>query len=347
VVEGTWTPSYLGLIGSTIPACNDSGFFNIWQLLRYNWTVLFSLSDNLKIDSIGKLKGEGFVGDAIIAEGLTYAYDKLIAVDHIDFNVNEGEILSFLGPNGAGKTTTVKMLTGQLRPKEGRALLLGKDIVQYTEEVQALIGVCFEQTNLYEQMSAEENLKLFANLFGVQGFNAGALLERVGLDGRGKDRVETYSKGMKQRLMMARSLVNRPDILFLDEPTEGLDPVSSETIRNVILEERERGATVFLTTHDMIEADKLSDCVAFIDRGELVALDTPHNLKQQYGKRAIKAEIVGQDGRLESREIILDNADTPDAVKDLFVQEQVITLHSEEATLEDIFIQITGRGLAG
>ena len=286
------------------------------------------------------------MGDAIIAEQLTYLYDELVAVDHIDFNVEEGEILSFLGPNGAGKTTTVKMLTGQLRPMEGKASLLGMDVVKQTERVQAEIGVCFEITNLYEQMSAEENLNLFAALFGVKDFSAGAVLDRVGLDGRGKDRVETYSKGMKQRLMVGRALVNRPRILFLDEPTEGLDPVSSETIRNLILEERERGATVFLTTHDMLEADKLSDRVAFIDQGKIAALDTPHNLKQQYGKRAIKAEVAGQDGRLESREIILDNPGTPDAVKELFSQEQVITLHSEEASLEDIFIRITGRGLA-
>lgn len=287
------------------------------------------------------------MGDAIIADDLTYTYDQLVAVDHISFNVGEGEILSFLGPNGAGKTTTVKMLTGQLYPMKGKATLLGMDIIKHTERVQAQIGVCFEVTNLYEQMNAEEILNLFASLFGVKGFKAGILLERVGLDGRGRDRVETYSKGMKQRLMVARALVNQPKILFLDEPTEGLDPVSSETIRNVILEERERGATVFLTTHDMVEADKLSDRVAFIDQGVIAALDTPHNLKQQYGKRAIKAQVAGQDGSLVIREIILDNADTADNVKELFAQEHVITLHSEEATLEDIFIQITGRGLAG
>lgn len=284
---------------------------------------------------------------AIIADQITYSYDQLIAVDHISFEVAEGEILSFLGPNGAGKTTTVKMLTGQLPPQDGRATLMGLDIVKDTESVQAQIGVCFEITNLYEQMSAEENLKLFARLFGVRDFDAEAALLRIGLDGRGKDRVETYSKGMKQRLMVARSLINQPKILFLDEPTEGLDPVSSETIRNVIQEERQRGAAVFLTTHDMVEADKLSDRVAFIDQGVITALDTPHNLKQQYGKRAIKAEISSPDGKLQSKEIILDQADTADSMRDLFAKEQVVTIHSEEATLEDIFIHITGRGLAG
>ena len=281
---------------------------------------------------------------SIIAEELTYWYGDLVAVDHISFHVADGEILGFLGPNGAGKTTAWRMLTGQLKPKGGRATVLGRDIAQDPQKVQGEIGVCFEDTNLYEQMSASENLRLFARLFGVTRFDDDALLRRVGLEGWGKHRVEEFSKGMKQRLMVARSLVNRPKILFLDEPTSGLDPVSAEAIRTVILEERERGATVFLTTHDMMEADKLSDRVAFIDQGKLVALDTPHNLKQTYGKRALKAEVAADSG-LEYLEIPLDMADTPDAVHDLFSQKKVITIHSEEATLEDIFIKITGRGL--
>ncbi|MCA9971793.1 MAG: ABC transporter ATP-binding protein [Anaerolineales bacterium] len=282
---------------------------------------------------------------AIIAENLTYRYGELTAVNHISFSVAKGEILGFLGPNGAGKSTTVKMLTGQLRPQEGRATLLDMDVARQAKQIQAQIGVCFELTNLYEQMSAVENLKLFARLFGVPDFDAHALLHRVGLDGRGKDAVETYSKGMKQRLMVARALVNRPQILFLDEPTEGLDPTSAQSIRSIILEERARGATIFLTTHDMAEADKLSDRVAFINQGEIVALDTPHRLKQQYGRRALKVEVLGPGGELAIRELLLDAADTPTAVQQLFASEQVITVHSEEATLEDIFIEITGRRL--
>ncbi len=282
---------------------------------------------------------------AIIAENLTYTYGALTAVDHINFTVAEGEILGFLGPNGAGKTTTVKMLTGQLTPKDGRAQLLGLDITQHTQAIQAQIGVCFETTNLYEQMTAIENLTLFAELFGVKGFDAGALLARVGLDGRGKDHVATYSKGMKQRLMVARALVNRPRILFLDEPTEGLDPVSAEAIRALILEEQQRGVTVFLTTHDMLEADRLCRRVAFINQGKIVALDTPHNLKQRYGQRRLRAQVTAANGDLETREIVLDAPDTPRAVEALFSREQVVTVHSEEASLEDIFIQITGRGL--
>lgn len=282
---------------------------------------------------------------AIISENLTYQYGDLVAVDHINFEVGEGEILGFLGPNGAGKSTAVKMLTGQLLPKEGRATLLGKDVARHAKEIQAQIGVCFELTNLYEPMTAAENLNLFARLFGVKQFNADALLERVGLGGKGKIRVETFSKGMRQRLMVARALVNQPRILFLDEPTDGLDPVSSETIRTIIKEAQTNGATVFLTTHDMVEADKLSNRVAFINKGKIVALDTPYALKQQYGKRALKAEVLGENGQIESREIVMDAPGTAEEISRLFAQEKVVTVHSEEATLEDIFIQITGRGL--
>lgn len=282
---------------------------------------------------------------AIVAENLTYRYGELTAVDHISFHVAAGEILGFLGPNGAGKSTTIKMLTGQLRPQEGKATLLGEDIVKKAKNIQAHIGVCFEITNLYEQMSGAENLALFARLFGIKGFKPDDLLKRVGLDGRGQDRVETYSKGMKQRLMIARALINQPQILFLDEPTEGLDPTSASAIRRIIREEQERGATVFLTTHDMMEADKLSDRVAFINQGQIVALDTPHSLKQQFGKRILRAEIQAANGELEVRELILDEPETPQTIEALFSHERVVTLHSEEATLEDIFIEITGREL--
>jgi ABC-2 type transport system ATP-binding protein len=286
-------------------------------------------------------------GNAIVAEELTYSYGDLLAVDHINFNVGQGEILGFLGPNGAGKSTTVKMLTGQLRPQSGRATLLDINVGQKPKDVQAKIGVCFERTNLYEQMNGRENLVLFARLFGISNFEPDALLKRVGLDGRGKDKVGTYSKGMKQRLMVARSLVNQPQILFLDEPTEGLDPTSADNIRHIILAERERGAAVFLTTHDMLEADRICDRVAFINQGKIAALDTPHNLKQKHGKRLLIAQVADENGDLQSREIILDSPETPADVQALFENERVITIHSEEASLEDIFIELTGRGLTG
>ncbi|HSW58555.1 MAG TPA: ABC transporter ATP-binding protein [Dehalococcoidales bacterium] len=282
---------------------------------------------------------------SIAVENLSYQYGRFKAVDDISFTVASGEILGFLGPNGSGKTTTLKMLTGQLIPQQGRVLILGHDVTKATALVRSRIGVSFEQTNLYEQMSALENLALFADLFNVKNFDGYGLLKRVGLTGREKDKVSGYSKGMKQRLMIARSIVNSPSVIFMDEPTAGLDPVSSETIGNIILEEQARGATIFLTTHDMWEADKLCQRVAFINQGKLVALDSPHNLKQRFGKRKLVAEIAKPAGGLEKREIEMDSAATASSMEALFSQEKIITLHSAEATLEEIFIQITGQRL--
>jgi ABC-2 type transport system ATP-binding protein len=283
---------------------------------------------------------------SIVAQELVYQYGDLVAVDHISFQVGEGEIIGFLGPNGAGKSTTVKLLTGQLRPKSGQVTVLGIDVAREPNRAQQYMGVSFEMANHYDQMSAIENLRLFADLYGVRA-DVQQLLERVGLGNRGKERVEGFSKGMKQRLMVARALVNRPRVLFLDEPTDGLDPVSSESIRDLIEETRAGGTTVFLTTHDMLEADKLSDRVAFLNQGKIVVLDTPHRLKQQYGKRMLRVEVENPDGKREIRQVTLDQSDTGETLRQLFDSEKVVTVHSEEATLEDIFIQITGRELIG
>lgn len=276
---------------------------------------------------------------------LSYSYGKNLAVDKISFFVNSGEIFGFLGPNGAGKTTTLKLLIGLLKPKEGKISILGFDMQKDSKKVQRKIGVCFEYTNLYEELTTKENLELFAKIFGIRNFNSYEILEKVGLKGKEKELVKTFSKGMKQRLMVARALVNNPELLFLDEPTAGLDPVSSKEIRNIILEEKKLGKTIFLTTHDMYEADKLSDKVAFINYGKIVALDTPLNLKQKFGKRSIKFKLLKKDGEIYDQEVTLDKEDTLEMVLNTFKNEKILTLHSEEATLEDIFIKITGRGL--
>lgn len=285
--------------------------------------------------------------NAISVKNLSYSYGDNLAVDGISFDVGVGEVMGFLGPNGAGKSTTVKMLTGQIKPQSGTATLLGKDIAQETKAVQAEIGVAFENANLYEDMSAIENLELFAKLYKVANFDALTLLEKVGLAGREKDRVSSYSKGMKQRLMLARAMVSNPKILFLDEPTDGLDPVSTQTIHALIRNATAQGTTVFLTTHNMVEADKLSNRVAFINKGKIVALDTPTRLKQRFGDRALKIEVQLPNGESEIRHVTLDENETAQTVFDVFKNERVVTVHSEEATLEDIFIDITGRGLTG
>ncbi|MBW2458724.1 MAG: ABC transporter ATP-binding protein [Deltaproteobacteria bacterium] len=284
---------------------------------------------------------------AIEVTHLSYAYggDQL-AVDDISFEVRPGEILGFLGPNGAGKSTTIKMLTGQLKPRSGSARILGMDVAQDSSAVQARIGVCFEEKNLYLNMTAAENLRFYARLFGIKGPDVDGLLERVGLSDRSGDRVESLSKGLRQRLMMARSLVNQPDVLFLDEPTDGLDPVSSRAVRRLIEKEAERGAAVLLTTHDMHEADELSHRVAFINEGKLHAIDTPDQLKLEHGKRSVKVRLRQGDEVVEQT-VELDAPEAGEKLKAAVGADGLMTIHTEEATLENIFIQMTGRGLEG
>jgi ABC-2 type transport system ATP-binding protein len=294
----------------------------------------------------GSAEGVPMTEPAILVENLGYAYGRRVAVDSISFTVAAGEILGFLGPNGAGKSTTIKMLTGLLAPRSGTARILGMDLGRERARVQARIGVCFEEKNLYLNMTGRENLRFFASLFGLRDPDLDGLLRTVGLADRARDRVSRYSKGMRQRLMMARALVNRPDVLFLDEPTAGLDPTSAQAIRNLIRAEAQRGAAVFLTTHDMWEADQLADRVAFINEGRLHALDTPENLKLRHGERSVRVRIRG-DGGVREEIIPLDVPDAGERLSSAVAAEGLLTIHTEEATLEHIFIQMTGRGLAG
>lgn len=240
--------------------------------------------------------------NAIEVHELTRNYNGLRAVDGISFIVNPGEIFGFLGPNGAGKTTTIRMLTGQLLPTSGSAKVAGYDIVSERQQLKPRIGVVFDSQNLYERMSARENLIFYARLYRIKKSRVDETLAQIGLTKRAGDKVQSYSNGMKQRLLIARALLHKPEVLFLDEPTRGLDPHIARDIRGIIAELARDGMTVFLTTHYMEEADQLSQRVAFLDEGHIVALDTPARLKAEYGK-------------------------------------------DEKATLEDIFIQLTGTHL--
>ena len=280
---------------------------------------------------------------AIQATGLEYSYGDLKAVNGVSLEVAPGEILGFLGPNGAGKSTTIKMLTGQLKPDAGTVKVLGMDMESSREQVQSRMGVCFEEKNHYVKMSGRENLDFFGKLFGVEDIDIDGLLRRVDLVDRADDRVSTYSKGMRQRLMIARTICNRPDVLFFDEPTDGLDPVSAQAIRRVIKEEAERGAAVVLTTHNMMEADTMSDQVSFINEGKVLITETPENLKLAYGQRSVRVRTRNED-RVEEVVISMDEAGAGERLRGL-VTEQVMTIHTEEATLEDIFVQMAGRGL--
>ncbi|MGC9350100.1 MAG: ABC transporter ATP-binding protein [Anaerolineae bacterium] len=230
-------------------------------------------------------------GYAIEVHDLTRDYGDLRAVDHVNFTVAQGEIFGFLGPNGAGKTTTIRMLTGQLRPTGGSAQVLGHDVVQEREVLQAKIGVVFEHQNVYQRMTGRDNLAFSARLYGVDGERVDEMLRLLGLKQHADKKVKTYSNGMKQRLLIARALLHRPRVLFLDEPTRGLDPNVARDIRAFVAGLTEQGVTVFLTTHYMEEADRLSDRVAILHGGHIVAQDTPAALKARHG--------TAPDGTLE------------------------------------------------
>jgi ABC-2 type transport system ATP-binding protein len=221
---------------------------------------------------------------AIEVQNLTRDYNGLRAVDGINFAIEPGEIFGFLGPNGAGKTTTIKMLTGQLRPTSGKAEVMGCDVVEDRQKLKPQIGVVFDSQNLYERMSARDNLRFYARLYRVKKSRVEEVLNEVGMTDRARDKLGTYSNGMKQRVLIARALLHKPEVLFLDEPTRGLDPNVARDIRAIVTELVDQGMTVFLTTHYMEEADQLSNRVAIIDQGRIVALDTPEHLKAEYGE---------------------------------------------------------------
>ncbi|MCO5194342.1 MAG: ABC transporter ATP-binding protein [Anaerolineae bacterium] len=218
---------------------------------------------------------------AVEVNNLTRQYDDNVAVDHISFNVEAGEIFGFLGPNGAGKTTTIKMLTGQLRPSSGTATVCGYDIVAERQAIKKRIGVVFEYHNLYERMSARDNLRFTARLYGINGNRVNEVLRLVGLEHEGHKVAKQFSNGMQQRLLIARALLPRPEVLFLDEPTKGLDPGVARDIRDLVSDLKAQGVTIFLTTHYMEEADRLCDRIAILERGHIVATGTPNELKRQ------------------------------------------------------------------
>ena len=280
--------------------------------------------------------------NAIEVNGLSRTFNDLHAVDNISFTVEVGEVFGFLGHNGAGKTTTIRMLSGQLRPSAGRARVAGCDVITEQRRLKPLVGVVSESQNLYERMSGRENLAFAARLYGQNNQRVDEALDQVGLLDRARDNVRHYSNGMKQRLLIARALLHRPPIIFLDEPTRGLDPVVGREIRRLVVELSTQGVTVFLTTHYMEEADQLCGRVAFLSEGRIVALDTPDNLKVAHGKKSLKATL--NNG--QSLTIALDDEGAGKQLEKLVNAGQIRRLHSAEATLEEVFIQIAGRGLS-
>lgn len=268
----------------------------------------------------------------------------MVAVDNLEFECRQGEIFGLLGPNGAGKTTTIKMLTGQLIPTSGTGSVAGYDIVTESNKIKPIIGVVFERQNLYERLSAKTNLDLFRKLYGTKPDIVEDLLKRVGLSERANDIPKRYSKGMCQRLLIARALVGNPRILFMDEPTLGLDPDIAYKIRQMITELRTEGMTILFTTHYMEEADQLCDRVAFLNKGKIVALDTPKKLKMKYNQNILQVEIKDEKSSsgIRTLEMPLNSSETTKSIALFIRQRKLITVHSKEPSLNDVFIKVTG-----
>ena len=272
----------------------------------------------------------------------TYPKSNKKAVNRVDFEIKKGEIFGFLGPNGAGKSTTQKIIVGLLKGYSGNVEILGKNLHSWKKDLYEKIGVCFELPNHYQKLTAYENLELFSSFYSRRTLKPLELLKMVELEKDAYSRVGTYSKGMKTKLNFARSLLNTPEVLFLDEPTTGLDPVSSRVIKNLIKQKQKEGTTIFLTTHNMNDADELCDKVGFIVDGKLVLISNPKELKISHGRKVVKVEYL-KEKELLSQEFNLVDLWSNTAFINLLKSGQVQTIHTAEATLEDIFIKVTGR----
>ena len=262
------------------------------------------------------------------------------AVRQMDFSVGAGEVFGFLGPSGAGKSTVQHVLTRLLRGYGGSVRVLGRPLPEWGRDYYERIGVGFELPAEFTRLTAMENLEVFASLYRGPVADPAGLLDLVDLAGAADQRLSTFSKGMRMRLSLARALLNRPRLLFLDEPTSGQDPVRAARLREVIRAEADRGTTVFLTTHDMRTAEHLCDRLAFVVDGQIAAIDTPDGFRRRYGRPGVVAEYtIG--GRPRRRTFDLTDLVTGGELSGLVASGAVTTLHTREATLDDVFAAVT------
>lgn len=271
-------------------------------------------------------------------EDVCVSFGKSFSLDRLSFEVMAGEIFGFLGPSGAGKTTTMKLLTGQLRKESGRIQILGKDISRMVREDYERIGILSDTNGLYERMSIEDNLLFFARIRGTEKKRVEELLKRVHLYEQRKTLVKKCSKGMKQRTVLAAAVLHNPPLLFLDEPTSGLDPATILEVHKMLLELNQEGTTIFLTTHNMEEADKLCGRVGILNQGRIVECGTPLDLKLQYAKEEM--EILTKD---RQRIRVKKDEEGAKQILKLAQEDNLLTIHSKEPNLEEIFIELTGR----
>lgn len=271
----------------------------------------------------------------IRVENVSKSFGSKKALHQISFEIKEGEIFGFLGPSGSGKTTMINVLTGQLATDQGKTVLLGKNSQDLTSNDLEQIGIVSDGSGFYEKMSLYKNLLIYAKLYGLKSDRVNQVLQQVGLADAKDIIAEKLSTGMKQRMFLARALLNAPKILFLDEPTSGLDPTTSKMIHTLLQELKQAGTTIFLTTHDMHEATLLCDRLSLLNKGNLIEYGSPQDIIQKYHVDK-KVRVVYNDGR---EQIVpfdeLPHLDTTD----------LMVVHSCEPTLEEIFIRLTGEKL--
>lgn len=271
----------------------------------------------------------------IIVKNVTKKFNQKIALEEISFEVKKGEIFGFLGPSGSGKTTMIKILTGQLNADSGQTELLGKVSEKLTPADLEQIGLVSDTSGFYEKLSLYKNLQAYAKLYGKPNARVDEVLKQVDLYDSKNLAAEKLSTGMKQRMFLARALINKPQVLFLDEPTSGLDPTTSKKIHELLLDLKEAGTTIFLTTHDMNEATLLCDRLSLLNRGHLIEYGTPASIIQKYNhEKKVQLTFVDET----QTEITFEELGRTDLA-------QVVAIHSCEPTLEEIFIQLTGEKL--
>lgn len=280
----------------------------------------------------------------IKVDHLFFGYTKELFIKDISFEVNKGEILGFLGPSGAGKSTLQKILIGMLKNYTGSVVVNGTEVCHHDNGFYEHIGVDFEFPTLYEKLTARENLAFFSSLYSQNKKDVDVLLDGVGLLPDADKKVSAFSKGMKSRLNFVKSLVHDPEILFLDEPTSGLDPTNSHIMKKLILEEKTKGKTIILTTHNMQDAVELCDKVAFIVDGKLKAMDTPHNLIMKKSAASI-VYTYKENGIEKSGTCEVASSGSDLLLNQLIRENRLQTIHSKEQTLGDVFMDITGRQL--
>jgi ABC-2 type transport system ATP-binding protein len=304
-----------------------------------------TLNTGLKISKTPDCRKKEMKMDQIIytvkAESISHSFTGHQVLDKVSFQVQKGEIFGLLGPSGAGKTTLIKILTGQLSPDSGTAELFGRDTRKLSAKERRQIGVMMDNLGLYDRLSIYNNLAFYADILHVSRHRINDILKELGLYEARNRAVSKLSKGMANRLSLARALMNDAQILFLDEPTAGLDPVTTREIHHTLRQQKEQGCTIFLTTHNMYEAQNLCSQVALLDGGKIIDMGSPTNICQKYN-HLNRLNITLKDGR----HITLENdSSSAPAVKEYLEKNMITSIHSTEPTLETVFIELTGKGL--